>query len=304
MPAKPLPLELPLGQVGPHELRLSSITLRLSVEHARAIAEALGSHDPESSLAAYWSLDTRLRQWQQLVDRLGMDRVRQATCLEVGSGLGLFLLAGRALGLRVFGVEPSNDRYERSLAIARALFDDHAMPPPVVQSSAEQLPLPDASVDIVASFQTFEHVANLRRTLAEIHRVLRPGGILFAQAPNYASLYEAHYGVFAPLAAGKRVTRGYVRLRGRPRAFLDHLQWVSPGGVRRLLRETGFAEAQVAPISSVRAAEPVDGRAAALPFRFRRGLREERAAYLVAGALQRLGAGADYYPQLEVWATR
>jgi SAM-dependent methyltransferase len=303
MPAKPLPPEVCLGRVGANTLRLSAHTLRLSAEHARSIAAALGARDAESSLAAYWALDTRLRQWQQLVDRLGMERVRQASCLEVGSGLGLFVLTGRALGLHVLGVEPSSTRYERSLQIARALFADHHLPAPIAQSRAEALPLGADTIDVVTSFQTFEHVADLPRTLAEIRRVLRPGGTLFAQAPNYASFYEAHYGFFMPLAAGKRVARGGVALRGRPNAFLDHLQWISPARMRVLLREAGFRDIEVAPIGPALAREPLDALPAAPAFRFRRGMLEERAANIVAGALYRLGAGADYFPQMEIWAT-
>jgi ubiquinone/menaquinone biosynthesis C-methylase UbiE len=46
------------------------------------------------------------------------------------------------------------------------------------------LPLADASVDLVVSFETIEHVTDPSRFLAECARVLRPGGMLILSTPN------------------------------------------------------------------------------------------------------------------------
>jgi SAM-dependent methyltransferase len=50
--------------------------------------------------------------------------------------------------------------------------------------SAEQIPLADASVDTVVSFETIEHVSNPLRFLDECGRVLTPGGTLIISTPN------------------------------------------------------------------------------------------------------------------------
>jgi SAM-dependent methyltransferase len=280
------------------------MTLQASFEHARRIAADLGSRDAESSVAAYWALAIRIQQWQAIVDRLGHERAAGSRIVEVGSGMGLFVLAGVALGFHVLGIESSTDRYQRSLRIACALFEDNQLPPPFINGHAEALPLPDASVDLVASFQTFEHVRDLAQTLREIRRVLRPGGLLFAQVPNYASFYEAHYGVLATLGAGKGWLRRYLRLRGRPTSFLDHLQWITPPLLRDALRNAGFASAQVGRIARpTLAGGRLPATAAQLPLRFRRGAAANRAANGLALLLDRLGAGAGRYPQIEIWAT-
>ncbi|HEY1754072.1 MAG TPA: class I SAM-dependent methyltransferase [Bryobacteraceae bacterium] len=47
---------------------------------------------------------------------------------------------------------------------------------------------PDASFDTVVSCETIEHVPDPRRALAELVRVLKPGGRLFLTSPNYFGL--------------------------------------------------------------------------------------------------------------------
>lgn len=46
------------------------------------------------------------------------------------------------------------------------------------------LPLPNASIDLIVSENTFEHVSNPEAVAAELRRVLRPGGWLCARTPN------------------------------------------------------------------------------------------------------------------------
>jgi 2-polyprenyl-3-methyl-5-hydroxy-6-metoxy-1,4-benzoquinol methylase len=50
--------------------------------------------------------------------------------------------------------------------------------------SADQIPLADASVDLVVSFETVEHVPDPRRFLGECARVLAAGGTLIVSTPN------------------------------------------------------------------------------------------------------------------------
>src|SRR5438270_1991172 len=50
--------------------------------------------------------------------------------------------------------------------------------------SAEEMPVPDDSVDIVVSFETIEHVRDPKRFLEECARVLAPGGRLVISTPD------------------------------------------------------------------------------------------------------------------------
>ncbi len=53
-----------------------------------------------------------------------------------------------------------------------------------VQATVPPLPFPDASFDTVVSFQVIEHVRRDKELVAEIYRVLRPGGRLIISTPN------------------------------------------------------------------------------------------------------------------------
>jgi ubiquinone/menaquinone biosynthesis C-methylase UbiE len=97
--------------------------------------------------------------------------------MDVGSGTGRFtpLLADTFAG-PVIGVEPSR----RMLDIA-AEVSTH----PLVEyrsGSADDLPLPDTSVDYALLFLVWHHVADKSGAARELARVVRPGGILLLRS--------------------------------------------------------------------------------------------------------------------------
>lgn len=61
-----------------------------------------------------------------------------------------------------------------------------------------RLPFPDASFDVVVSDQVFEHVRNYPEAIAEIRRVLKPGGAMLHLFPSSSMLFEPH--LLVPLA--------------------------------------------------------------------------------------------------------
>jgi SAM-dependent methyltransferase len=91
-----------------------------------------------------------------------------------GSGLGLGLL-DRA-GARPLGV----DLDQAALAAARRAHPSARL----ARADAARLPLADAVVDVVVSFETVEHVPDAVALVAEYRRVLRPAGTLVLSTPN------------------------------------------------------------------------------------------------------------------------
>ncbi|NOT87239.1 MAG: methyltransferase domain-containing protein [Lysobacter sp.] len=108
--------------------------------------------------------------------------------IACGEGYGAALIAAHAAS--VVGVDISREainhasaQYSRS---SNLRFE---------QGSAAAIPLADASVDAVVSFETIEHLLEHEAMLSEIKRVLRPDGFLVLSSPNkdvYAKYNGAH----------------------------------------------------------------------------------------------------------------
>ncbi|MHB8893226.1 MAG: class I SAM-dependent methyltransferase, partial [Candidatus Limnocylindrales bacterium] len=102
-----------------------------------------------------------------IVERLGLRPGR--TLLELGAGTGKLTRQLVPSGARILALEP--------VAGMRARLIATVPDPEVLEGTAEDIPLPAASVDAVVVAQAF-HWFDAVRALSEIHRVLRPGGSL------------------------------------------------------------------------------------------------------------------------------
>ena len=58
----------------------------------------------------------------------------------------------------------------------------------IADLNVQPLPYPDASFDLVTATEVIEHLADFRRVVREIHRVLRPGGVCILSTPNILNL--------------------------------------------------------------------------------------------------------------------
>lgn len=104
------------------------------------------------------------------------------TVLDVACGLGYgaHVIAQNSRAARVTGI----DIDAGSIAHATALFGDDPRVEFRAGDAMDLSHIPDASVDLVVSFETLEHVPDPQRALREFERVLTPGGRLIASVPN------------------------------------------------------------------------------------------------------------------------
>lgn len=158
--------------------------------------------------------------------------------LDLGSGVGTFVVACKRRGLRAFGVEP--DRIGQGASITSIQIARQRLVSPVFASAVgEVLPFPDACFDLVVMNQVIEHVADQPAVIREASRVVRQGGAIYIACPNYLRFYEPHYQIFwIPLLA-KALGRAYLRLRGRSAAMLNQLTYTTNGRLRQLLSALG-----------------------------------------------------------------
>ena len=102
--------------------------------------------------------------------------------LDIGCGVGDFLLYAKENGCKITGIEPSEDARK----IAEKKLDCKILPPEELQN------IPDKSFDIVTMWHVLEHVADLKTEIHHLQRILKKDGRLVLALPNYKS-YDAEY---------------------------------------------------------------------------------------------------------------
>jgi len=101
--------------------------------------------------------------------------------VDVGCGQGIsFRLLEQAFApQRIVGVDCHGPSLEEARQAANAINT----PVEIVHGDCAALPLPDSCADIVFCHQTFHHLVEQERALAEFRRILKPGGVLlFAES--------------------------------------------------------------------------------------------------------------------------
>jgi SAM-dependent methyltransferase len=132
------------------------------------------------SPSSYWSygLNKRLQLVQKYLD---FDHKK---ILDMGCGLGEFMIHFNKLGAESFGIEVDPEKV--------ALIKDAEIKSHVQVAPAERLPFSEETFDLVFSHEVLEHVNDDRQAIAEALRVLKPGGKFIIFCPNIRWPFETH----------------------------------------------------------------------------------------------------------------
>ena len=142
----------------------------------------------EETRFGFWFL--RSHTWQHHVLRVAINDLRglfngplptDPVLLDAGCGQGKsFQYLRQAFApQRLIGV----DADPHSLALSAEEAARQGMAVELIGSDCAQLAVPDASVDLLFCHQTFHHLVEQEKALAEFHRVLKPGGyLMFAES--------------------------------------------------------------------------------------------------------------------------
>jgi demethylmenaquinone methyltransferase / 2-methoxy-6-polyprenyl-1,4-benzoquinol methylase len=167
--------------------------------------------------------------------------------LDVATGTGLVAERLLAQGHRVTGLDQSPDM----LAVARGRFGDRVE---LVEASATSIPFPDASFDHLTFTYLLRYVDDPAATLAELARVVRPGGTVAnlefcVPTGIWRPLWDLYVGVGLP-TLGRMASQGWYdvgRFLGPSiRGFYE--RWPLERQLE-LWREAGVHEVQARPMS-------------------------------------------------------
>jgi 2-polyprenyl-6-hydroxyphenyl methylase/3-demethylubiquinone-9 3-methyltransferase len=204
--------------------------------------------------AQWWSDDIRwVRTLRNMVPgRMGyFDRFvdwQGARVLDLGCAGGFMAEALAQRGAQVTGIDPAQDAVDAARAHAATEGLDIAYDVGV----GEALPYGDGAFDHVVCVDVLEHVSDLRRVLAEVARVLTPGGMFLFDTINRNALAR-----FAVITMAEDV------LRLLPRGTHDPRMFIRPGELRAGLEVSGFdvgAMTGLGPRGLNRRFDPVFGR--------------------------------------------
>ena len=126
-------------------------------------------------------------------------RHRGKRLLEVGVGAGTDHLQWARAGAECHGV----DLTDAAIETTRARLGEYGLSSQLQRVNAEVLPFPDANFDLVYSWGVIHHAESPERVIAEIRRVLKPGGQFIGMLYSRRSLVALRFWLRNALLAGK-----------------------------------------------------------------------------------------------------
>lgn len=160
---------------------------------------------------------------KKLLDELGIEPSVTAA-LDVGCGGGFVTEEVARMGFETTGLDPS----ERSLRVAAAHARAAGLKIQYVSGVGESLPFSDQSFGAVLCCDVLEHVRDLPKVIAEISRVLKPGG---------AFCYDTLNRNWISRLAAIRISQVWKRWAFMPKDLHVWEMFIKPGEMRSLLRE-------------------------------------------------------------------
>lgn len=171
--------------------------------------------------------------------------LRTRRILDLGSGKGKFLFYCAEHGIPATGLEVSSDYV--TLIKERAKKEGRDIN--IIQGRGEALPFPDASFDFINVSEVIEHVEDPKAMLAEIFRVLAPGGAAYLSVPNRFGWKDPHFHLIGVNWLPRSLSASYIALFGRHKDYssdgagyqrLDQMHYATWGQIARMLKEHGF----------------------------------------------------------------
>ena len=121
----------------------------------------------------YEKVSNRKKKYYHFLEYVIRLKGRNIKILDVGCAYGFLIEQARELGLDAYGLEYSK------YAIEKSKVKEY-----IVHGSAESMPFPSLSFDVIFAFDVVEHLPNPEKAISEFSRVLKDNGILILTTPH------------------------------------------------------------------------------------------------------------------------
>jgi len=108
------------------------------------------------------------------INRIGIENIRNKVIADFGAGPGIFIDAIKSIAKSTIVIEPSQ-KYRDYLSNCGHLCFPYAEK--LLESHSE-------IIDVAVSFDTIEHIPDVKKFAADIYHSLKPGGSLYLSMPN------------------------------------------------------------------------------------------------------------------------
>jgi SAM-dependent methyltransferase len=151
--------------------------------------DSQSQHDVERYLDVTGGTAALSRAIARYLVRPGADGTPRSF-LDVGCGMGRYMLAAQKLGFEMLGFEPSTDH-------ARVAMRHFNLP--VIQDYFSPDKVADRKFDLIMLSHVIEHIYDQRAFVQDLVSVLKPGGALIIVTPNNESLLARTTGMLWPM---------------------------------------------------------------------------------------------------------
>ena len=186
----------------------------------------------------------RFQSMKSHLEALFRDRMPQSplTVLDVGCGMGIQSILWAEEGHKVVAMDIDKDL----LATGHENSTRRGLDVEWKQGSADNIPLPDQSIDVCLCVELLEHIPAWEETLDQIERVVRPGGLLLLTTTNVICPKQQEFNLplytWWPGFAKRRAEHLSRTTKPELANFTDFpaVNWFSYYSLRKALNRRGF----------------------------------------------------------------
>lgn len=158
-----------------------------------------------------------IKRYNELLDAFEPFR-KTNKILDIGCGVGYFLIEAKKRGWEVYGTELSlesaNICLEKGINIEKGTLNAKNYEPELF--------------DVMTSFEVIEHINNPRLELKNFNKILRPGGLVYVTTPNFNSMLR-----YRLKAAYNIIT------------YPEHLTYYTPKTLQTIFELSGFKKLKI-----------------------------------------------------------